>query len=126
MHSCDSLPSSCISVQAGSECDKNGAESDVYDSESDIHDNVCFKVIGVTRDDEYQHALEKANELIRAKNDVKLALFQEPNNPVDAKAVSFMCLIDGKWHKIGYVVKEALDDVHAALSCNAIKDVKFA
>ena len=55
-----------------------------------------------------------------------LALFQEPNNPVDAKAVSFMCLIDGKWHKIGYVVKEALDDVHAALFCNAIKDVKFA
>ena len=33
-------------------------------------------------------------------------------------------LCDGKWHKIGYVVKEALDDVHVALSSNAISDVK--
>ena len=119
--------SSYISVQTEHpECDENSVESDVCDTEPDVHDTVRFKVIGVTRDDEYQHALEKANELIRAKNDVKVALFQEPNNPVDARAVSFMCLIDGKWQKIGYVVKEALDDVHAALSSNTIRDVKFA
>ena len=80
LHSCDSLPSPCISVQAESECDKNGAESDVYDSESDIHDNVCFKVIGVTWDNEYQHALEKANELICAKNDAStLSRAQQPS-----------------------------------------------
>ena len=34
--------------------------------------------------------------------------------------------MNGKWHKIGYVVKEALDDVHVALSSNAIEDVRFA
>ena len=68
-----SLPSSCISVQAHSGCDVRSTESDEWDSELDVHDTVGFKVIGVTRDDEYQQALEKANELIHAKNDVKVA-----------------------------------------------------
>ena len=85
-NSLDSLRSSCISVQAHSGCDVCSTESDECDSELDIHDTVRFKVIGVTRDDEYQQALAKANELIHAKNEVKVALFQEPDNPVDAKA----------------------------------------
>ena len=37
-----------------------------------------------------------------------------------------LCFIDGKWQKIGYVVKEALNDVHTALSSNTVRDVKFA
>ena len=123
-HSCDSLPSSSISIsaKAESECDENGVESDVCDTESDIHDTVRFKVIGVTQDDEYQHALERVNELIQAKNDVKVALFQEPDNPVDANS----CVYSMESGTNGYVVKEALDYVHTALSCNAIEDVKFA
>ena len=116
-NSCDSLPSPYVS---DSECDQQSTESDVCASELEVYDTVRVKVIGVSE------SLEKANELIRAKNDVKVALFHEPDNPVDSRAVSFMCLIDGKWHNIGYVVKEALDDVHVALSSNAISDVKIA
>jgi len=70
-------------------------------------------------------ALEQANELSRANEEMEVFFYKEPNNPVDAKAISFMCFMNEKWHKIGCVVKEALDDVHKALSTNAIKEVKF-
>ena len=50
----------------------------------------------------------------------------EPTNPVDAKAIAIKCqLEDSQWHRIGYIVREALDDVHAALQANAIASVSF-
>ena len=97
-NSSDSLPSPCVS---DSECGEHSTEADVCDSESDVcdaseSDTVRFKVIGVTRDDKYQQVLEKANDLIHA-SDVKVhvAVFQEPDNPVDAKAVSFKSMGSG-------------------------------
>ena len=80
---------------------------------------VRFKCIGATRDRGHQSSLEKANELMLTGKDVSVDLFFEPTNPVDAKAIAFKCLLDdNKWHRIGYVVKEALDDVHSALDSN--------
>ena len=86
-NSSDSLPSPCVSLKTDAESGEHSTESDVCDSESDVcnaseSDTVHFKVIGVTRDDECQQALEKANELIRAKNDVKVVLFRELDNPL--------------------------------------------
>ena len=57
------------------------------------------------------------------KVDVKLV--PEPENPFDAKAISFVTFCDGKWHRIGYVVREALDDVHSAMNDNQIMNVCF-
>ena len=45
---------------------------------------------------------------------VKMVL--EPDNPIDAKAIAFATFWDGKWRRIGYVVSEALDDVHLAMN----------
>ena len=38
----------------------------------------------------------------------------------------FQCKLDSKWQKIGYIVREALDDVHRALERKRIISVKFA
>lgn len=34
----------------------------------------------------------------------------EPTDPKDSPAIAFLCLIDGKWEKIGHVVHEALSE----------------
>lgn len=44
-------------------------------------------------------------------------------NPKDSKAICFECFTDGKWHGIGYVVKEALDSVHSALNQSQTKQL---
>ena len=110
----------------------NGCDIDSVDSEQDIEqikettlDTVRFKVIGVTRDKKYQHALERANERICSDKVVEVDIFKEPNNPIDSKAIVFKCFLEDQWHRIGYIVKEALDDVHEALSTNSIVGVKF-
>ena len=49
----------------------------------------------------------------------------EPDNPVDAKAIAFVTVWDGKWQRIGYVVREALDDVHSAMNNKQIVNICF-
>ena len=96
------------------------------DEETDTFHTVRFKCIGATRDNRQQHALELANELLQAGKEVKVDLFPEPANPVDAKAVAFKCFLDDqRWHRIGYIVREALDDVHDALLSKSITNTKF-
>ena len=36
----------------------------------------------------------------------------EPNNQYDSKAIAFVCNIDEKWQRIGYIVRKSLDHVH--------------
>ena len=70
--------------------------------------------------------LEKANTLLQAGNNVKVGVFPEPTNPVDSKAIAIKCLLDDhQWYRIGYIVREILDDVNDALASNAITEVKF-
>lgn len=52
-------------------------------------------------------------------------LMPEPTNPVDSQAIAFESEIDGVWHVIGYVVKEALSDVHDALAAKKVISVSF-
>ena len=49
----------------------------------------------------------------------------ELTNPKDSQAIAFVCLIDGKWEKIGYVVREALSDVHAAMKNRKVLSIKY-
>ena len=44
---------------------------------------------------------------------VEVSIILEPNNQYGGKA---MCLVNGEWHRIGYVVREALDHLYQALS----------
>ena len=58
--------------------------------------------------------------------DVHVRLTPEPKNPVDSRAIAFMCFMDGQWYRIGYVVNEILEDVHQSLARNEIVGVKFS
>ena len=49
----------------------------------------------------------------------------EPDNQYDSKAIAFMCKLDNSWERIGYVVQEALDEVHEAIRNKKILGVSF-
>jgi len=52
-------------------------------------------------------------------------LHHEPDNPKDTNIIAFMCKVEDDWERIGYIVKEALDDVHKAINANKIILVSF-
>ena len=87
---------------------------------------IVFKCIGAVRDKEQQKALEQAYIARQSGETVPVKIEPEPQNPYDSKAICFKCLINGSWHRIGYIVREALDEVHAAITNGHILWVKFA
>ena len=56
-----------------------------------------------------------SKELNEGKS-VDVELVPEPTNPVDSSAIAFMCTIDNKRQKLGYVVSEATSAAHSALA----------
>ena len=75
---------------------------------------------------QYQEVLKRAKDLRAVGNDVAVELVPEPDNPKDSKAIAFLCFVNGNWHRIGYVVKECLEDVHMALAKQHVISVHFA
>ena len=86
---------------------------------------VVFKCVGVTKNTDSQTALRTARQRIQTES-YPVKLVPEPTNIKDSKAIAFHCKIGCRWIRIGYVVTEILDEVHAALQNNCILDVKFA
>ena len=125
-----------------SESEDNVSESDgghsvmenTDDNEDDPDDDsipaithaVVFKCIGCNKEKRYQELLALAKKK-SARDDVNIPvkLQPEPNNPIDSKAIAFMCKVENDWERIGYVVQEALDDVHEAINTNKILGVSF-
>ena len=87
---------------------------------------INFKCIGCTRDHQSQQILQEVSQKLDIDEEVLVNLYPEPDNKFDNKAIAFKCFISGKWHRIGYVVKEVLTDVHDAMKKNLITAVKFA
>jgi len=73
-----------------------------------------------------QNILSKVSQLLKNGQQVPVNIYHEPDNPYDAKAIAFKCWINDEWHRIGYIVREALDDVHQAIGNNNIVDVQFS
>ena len=82
---------------------------------------ITFKCIGATNDSQ---PLKTSKGAVAEKEEVRLA--PEPDNLYDAKAIAFQCFLNGRWHHVDYVVQEALQEVHDALTTGKIKKVKFA
>ena len=57
--------------------------------------------------------------------EVPVNIYPEPLNQFDAKAIAFKCWVNNDWHRIGYIVREALDNVHDAQRNGKILEVKF-
>jgi len=79
-----------------------------------------FKCIGVTKD---HHYLGLAKQKRKDGDTVPVKLQKEPSNNIDSRSIAFMCKADRDWEQIGYVVSEALPDVHHAMDHNEIVEV---
>jgi len=84
---------------------------------------VTFKCIGTQHDPNAQSILK---EVLDGGQQVPVNIYPEPTNQFDAKAIAFKCWINDDWHRIGYIVREALDNVHDAIRTKKVVDVKFA
>ena len=49
----------------------------------------------------------------------------EPNNPIDSEAICIQFKLDRKWYKVGYVIHEALSDLHTALRESKVTKVSI-
>ena len=134
-----------LDPQSDSESDTSFAYSDAnanfssqeLDSTSDepmseeeippITHSVVFKSIGCHKELRYQELLSLAKKRINDGLIVPVKLQSEPDNSFDNKAIAIMCQINqDKWERFGYIVKEALDDVHEAINNHKILSVSFA
>lgn len=126
--SCDSE-----NTEESAECesDYNSDEKHQSDPEDDqrhkpaSRHTVTFKVIGCTKEPQYQSTLLWARDSLEQGGNVKVELTPEPSNPYNPKAIAFRCLKDGSFIRIGYVVNEIVSDVHNALVNNEVVAVEF-
>ena len=86
---------------------------------------ITFKCIGSVKNLAYQSALAQVSKHLSKGETVPVKLLPEPLNPVDTQAVAFICKLNGEWKQIGYVVREALNDVNEGLKKKLIADTKF-
>ena len=93
-----------------------------------ITHTLVFKCIGAVRDGKQQKVLEDAYIARQRGEIVQVKLEPEPDNPYDSQAISFTCRTGpgGVWKRIGYVVRECLEEVHIALTNGDILLVEFA
>ena len=107
-----------------SQDDNEGAESQDDSEELNLDEpfithSVIFKCIGHLRELRYQEVLALAKKKMAQGINVPVKIVKEPNNPVDVTAIAFVCHLDKEWERIGYIVKEALNDVHCAKKISA-------
>ena len=87
---------------------------------------MVFKCIGSNKDTNSQEVLRQVAQKRENGDVVEVKLRPEPTNPVDSRAIAFVCYHNGVWQRIGYVVKECTDAVHSALARNLIVTVEFS
>ena len=95
-------------------------------TEAAMTHTLVFKCIGAVRDERQQNILEAAYQARQAGETVPVKIEPEPTNPYDSKAICFKCQIRNVWSRIGYIVREVLDEVHKALQDGHIVCVKLA
>lgn len=108
---------------------QHGDDNDENDSDatncSEVQHTVTFKCIGTTHDFHAQNILRSVSQLLAKGDIVPVNIYPEPNNCYDSKAIAFKCWLENEWHRIGYIVKEALDAVHEAINKDEIFNVSF-
>ena len=87
---------------------------------SQMTHTVTFKCIGTIKETQYQHRLKRITQLRDRGLQVSCQLKPEPDNPFDSNTSAFECQIDGIWQVIGYIVREAVNEVHEALAANKV------
>ncbi len=124
-------------IESDEDCieDDEGDEDDIEEDEDFSEDltggipciphTIVFKCIGATKDAQSQAALCAARDRMSNGWTVAVRMRPEPTNIVDSQAIMFECELDGKWKKIGYVVRNILSEVHTVMGANLITSVQF-
>ena len=73
---------------------------------------MVFKCLGASRDSHSQRVLQAARDVTAGGRTVSVRMRPEPTNIYDPRAIVFECESE---KKIGYVVTEILEPVHAAI-----------
>ena len=112
----------------GSDGSKKVEDNETEQHVDDIKHSVVFKCVGVTKNAHSQKLLAEISKKLRNQENVPVRLQPEPTNPKDSCAIVFECDLTSNhtWKPIGYVVREALQDVHLALQRGDIISVQFA
>ena len=107
--------------------ESTGTGSEFSEESDDVEsmDTVTFKCIGASREVHSQEALASAKQKMDKGEAVTVRILPEPNNPYDSNAIAFQCKVDDNWVTIGYIVKEVLQHVHAAIQSKSIISVEF-
>lgn len=103
----------------------NEDELDKSIASSLVSHSVTFKCMGANKVVRSQEVLTESAQKLKKGEYVELRLRKEPSNPKDSRAIAFDCKHNNKWELIGYVVREALEDVHHAIENNLIVSVQF-
>ena len=128
LEECDSSSEICSDKEHlstfESESDRDESGEDELEVPAITH-SVVIKCIGVTKEKRYQELLALASRKRNNGETVPVKLMKEPTNCFDSRAIAFMCKADKDWERIGYVVSEALPDVHKAMNANKILGIRF-
>ena len=68
--------------------------SEDEDGDSAITHRVLFKCIGCTKELRYQLILAEVARRMRQCEEVPVKVVKEPNNPVDPRAIAFVCKLN--------------------------------
>ena len=81
---------------------------------------------GCTKEQVYQEILRIVRDSLDQGRNIPVSLVPEPRNPFNSNAIAFTCMVNDKWHRIGYAVNEILNEIHNALNGGEIVQVKFS
>lgn len=98
-------------------------EREFFEDKQQTH-TVVFKCIGTTKERGYQDTLRLISKL--PLDDTVVKLRPEPDNPYDSKAIAFVVNVGDKERRIGYIVRELLDEVHQVLEAHLIQKTIFS
>ena len=112
-------------------CDDDDDNDDDDDDDSDQGDHLpekfteYFALKGSSYHEDCQKALRKCKQLQLAKQQIELRVMPEPTNIRDKNAIVVEVQLDGEWCRIGYIQKEKIRKVTAAIKKNEIEKVEF-
>lgn len=84
-----------------------------------------FALKGSSYHEDCQKALKRCKQLQLSKQDIEMRVNPEPTNIRDKNAILVEAHLDGEWSRVGYIQKEKIRKVTAAIKNNEIDNVRF-
>ena len=87
--------------------------------------SIVFKCIGSTKEDQYQETLAGMALKKRSGEQLEVRIHSEPLNPFDSRAIAVQCFYNDKWERVGYLVRDVLEEVHQAFEEKKLCEVEM-